>query len=111
MSAATESLIPASASKLARSSPVRFPGESVAYRKARTELLAEEIDLRRRIERVAELRRALPPGGEVPEDYVFQGVDGPVKFSELFGRHPRSLPTTGCSARSASGRAPCAPRC
>jgi hypothetical protein len=67
---------------------VRFPGESVAYRKARTELLAEEIDLRRRIERVAELRRALPPGGEVPEDYVFQGVDGPVKFSELFGRHP-----------------------
>ncbi|MDM0010662.1 DUF899 family protein [Variovorax sp. J22G73] len=88
MSAATESFGPASASQLARSSPVRFPGESVAYRKARTELLAEEIDLRRRIERVAEMRRALPPGGEVPEDYVFQGADGPVKFSELFGRHP-----------------------
>jgi predicted dithiol-disulfide oxidoreductase (DUF899 family) len=78
---------PASASQLARSSPVRFPGESAAYRKARTELLAEEIDLRRRIEHVAEMRRALPPGGAVPEDYLFQGADGPVKFSALFGKH------------------------
>ena len=87
MSANAESFSLASASQLARSNPVRFPGESAEYRRARTELLAEEIDLRRRIERVAEMRRALPPGGIVPQDYMFQGVDGPVKFSELFGRH------------------------
>ena len=87
MPAPAEIAAPASASQLARSNPVRFPGESVAYRKARMELLAEEIDLRRRIEHVAEMRRALPPGGAVPEDYVFQGVDGPVPMSGLFGRH------------------------
>ena len=61
MSSSAESLGLASASQLARSNPVRFPGESAEYRKARTELLAEEIDLRRRIERVAEMRRRLPP--------------------------------------------------
>ncbi|MGJ7570255.1 DUF899 family protein [Variovorax sp. RB2P76] len=87
MPAPAEIAAPASASQLARSNPVRFPNESVAYRKARTELLAEEIDLRRRIEHVAQMRRALPPGGVVPEDYVFQGVDGPVPMSGLFGRH------------------------
>lgn len=87
MSATVASAELASASRLAHANTVRFPGESVAYRRARTELLAEEIDLRRRIERVAEMRRALPPGGEVPEDYEFQGVHGPVRFSELFGEH------------------------
>lgn len=40
-----------------------YPGESAAYREARTALLAEEIELRRHIERVAAQRRALPPGG------------------------------------------------
>lgn len=87
MSAPAEAAELVSASRLAHSSSVRFPGESAAYRRARTELLAEEIDLRRRIERVAEMRRALPPGGVVPEDYEFQGVNGTVRFSELFGRH------------------------
>ena len=31
------------------------------------------MELRRHIERVAQQRRALPKGGEVPEDYVFEG--------------------------------------
>jgi predicted dithiol-disulfide oxidoreductase (DUF899 family) len=48
--------------ELAKSNGVRFPNESAEYRKARDELLAEEIELRRHIERVAEQRRALPPG-------------------------------------------------
>jgi predicted dithiol-disulfide oxidoreductase (DUF899 family) len=74
---------------------VRFPGESTAYRAARNNLLKAEIDLRRQIERVAALRRKLPVGGAVPEDYVFdEGPDGPgggnlsraVKLSELFAR-------------------------
>ena len=50
---------------------VRFPGESAAYRAARNKLLEAEIDLRRRIEAVAEQRRNMPLGGEVPHDYVF----------------------------------------
>ena len=65
----------------------RYPNESDAYRKARTALLAEEIELRRHLERVAEQRRALPPGGQIPEDYLFQGEEGPARFSELFRDH------------------------
>ncbi len=65
----------------------RFPNESDAYREARDALLAEEIELRRRIERVAAQRRALPLGGRVPEDYVFEGEVGPVRLSHLFGDH------------------------
>jgi predicted dithiol-disulfide oxidoreductase (DUF899 family) len=49
----------------------RFPGESPAYRDARNGLLQAEIALRRNIEEVAALRRTLPLGGEVPEDYIF----------------------------------------
>lgn len=65
----------------------RYPNESEEYRKARTALLADEIELRRHIERVAQRRRALPPGGVVPEDYRFTGEHGPVRLSELFGQH------------------------
>jgi predicted dithiol-disulfide oxidoreductase (DUF899 family) len=66
---------------------VRFPGEDAAYRAARDKLLESEIALRRQLEAVAAQRRALPPGGLVPEDYVFDGEHGPVKLSELFGEH------------------------
>jgi predicted dithiol-disulfide oxidoreductase (DUF899 family) len=73
---------------------VRFPNESQAYREARNELLIAERELRRQMERVAAQRRALPVGGEVPEDYVFEEVGPlsgaiptavPVKLSNLFG--------------------------
>lgn len=66
---------------------IRFPGESPEYRAARDELLAAELQLRRLTEQVAAQRRALPPGGRPPEDYVFaEGPDGrPVRLSELFG--------------------------
>jgi len=64
---------------------IRFPNENPAYRDARNALLAAEVDLRRNIERVAALRRELPPGGEIPEDYVFDSDAGPVRLSELFG--------------------------
>ena len=40
---------------------------------ARNALLEEEMELRRQVERVAPQRRALPQGGEVTEDYVFEG--------------------------------------
>src|SRR5215204_6517019 len=66
-----------------------FPGESGDYRAARDRLLEQEIELRRATEAVAAARRELPPGGVVPENYVFEGLgaDGAptdVKLSELF---------------------------
>src|SRR5918998_3683111 len=68
---------------------VRFPNESSSYRAARAQLLKQEIELRRMMEAGAAARRALPPGGAVPEDYTFQGVrrdgsTGDVRLSELF---------------------------
>jgi predicted dithiol-disulfide oxidoreductase (DUF899 family) len=73
------------AAELARAGGIRFPNESVEYRRAREALLAEEIELRRHIERVAEQRRALPPGGEVNKNYAFEGEQGRASFSDLFG--------------------------
>ncbi len=83
MDVKTESLIPAAT--LARDNPVRYPNESAEYRAARTALLAEEIELRRHIARVAAQRRALPPGGAVAGTYRFRGEDGrDVDFAGLF---------------------------
>jgi predicted dithiol-disulfide oxidoreductase (DUF899 family) len=75
---------------------ITFPGESTQYRAARDRLLAEEIELRRRMEAVAAARRELPPGGAIPEDYVFQsegesGDPADVKMSELFAPGKDSL--------------------
>ena len=72
---------------------VRFPGESAEYRAARDGLLEAEMALRRQTEAVAAQRRALPPGGKIPEDYVFtEGKDArPVRLSELFGDKPTLL--------------------
>jgi predicted dithiol-disulfide oxidoreductase (DUF899 family) len=73
-----------------------FPGESPEYRAARDRLLEKEIELRRAIEAVAVARRELPPGGLVPEDYVFDGL-GPagtpakIRLSELFAPGKDSL--------------------
>ena len=51
-----------------------LPQQSEPYAKARKELLVAEMALRDQRERVAELRRALPPGPKMP-DYVFR--EGP----------------------------------
>lgn len=74
-----------SASELASRNAVRMPNESADYRSARNALLAEEIELRRHIERVAAMRRELPPGGEARGDYRFEGVNGAVDLAGLFG--------------------------
>jgi predicted dithiol-disulfide oxidoreductase (DUF899 family) len=81
--ATSKALIPAI--ELAGKNKIRFPNESAAYRHARNALLAEEIELRRHIERVAALRRQLPSGGEVTRDYRFEGEHGPVSLTDLFG--------------------------
>src|ERR1700688_1206243 len=73
------------ATELAKTNITRIPNESAEYRRARQALLAEEIELRRHIERVAELRRALPPGGEVTKRYEFEGEGGKAALADLFG--------------------------
>jgi predicted dithiol-disulfide oxidoreductase (DUF899 family) len=70
--------------ELARAAPVRIPNESPEYRAARTALLAEEIELRRHIERVAAMRRKLPPGGPPLGDYRFEGEEGQMDLAGLF---------------------------
>jgi predicted dithiol-disulfide oxidoreductase (DUF899 family) len=75
---------------------IRFPGESAEYRAARDRLLQQEIELRRAMEDVAAARRQLPPGGPVPQDYVFRGLDADgapsgVRLSELFAPGKDSL--------------------
>jgi predicted dithiol-disulfide oxidoreductase (DUF899 family) len=109
-----------------------FPGESAEYRAARERLLTQEIELRRAMEAVAVARRELPPGGLVPEDYIFDGLDAhgvpaKVKLSELFAvgkdalviynfmfpRHPqddRPGPSEGATAQLNREDGPC-PSC
>jgi len=91
-----------------------FPNESPGYREARNALLDAEIALRRQTEAVAALRRALPAGGTVPQDYLFERIGAhsrpePVRLSELFGEHStlllysymfgpeKDLPCPGCT--------------
>ena len=84
----TESERPVPAATLAKRSSKPFPGESRAYREARTALLAEEIELRRRIQQVAAQRRALPPGPKPAKDYRFLDADGKeLGLADLFERH------------------------
>ncbi|MBN9008329.1 MAG: DUF899 family protein [Rhizobiales bacterium] len=73
-----------SATELARANTAQFPNENADYRQARNALLAEEIELRRHIARVAEMRRRLPPGGEVTGRYVFEGEQGAMSLADLF---------------------------
>jgi predicted dithiol-disulfide oxidoreductase (DUF899 family) len=81
-------------------SNVHFPNESREYRAARDALTAAETELTSRIEEVAALRRRLPPGGTVSEDYVFTegpadpAADAPtrqVRLSDLFDGHDTLL--------------------
>lgn len=106
-----------------------FPGESDAYRAARDKLLAAEIELRKRVEEVAAMRRALPPGGMLKEDYVFDEGAADLtdrdfvkqtRFSDLFDAGKDNLavysfmyaqggePCPGCTAflDSLNGNAP-----
>lgn len=80
--------------------PTNLTGESAEYVSAREELRQAEIELMRRRERVAGLRRRLPVG-PVVDDYVFEegpadleAGDAPartVRLGELFTRPGRDL--------------------
>jgi len=111
---------------------ISFPGESAEYRAARDRLLEQEVGLRRATEAVAAARRALPPGGPIPQDYVFEGEgangtptdvrlsevfapgkDALVIYSFMFPRDPadeRPVPPSGQTALLPLAEAPC-PSC
>ena len=76
------------AATLAKKARTPFPGESVAYRQARQDLLAEEIEFRRHMTRLAEQRRALPPGPVITKNYRFKDANGSdLGLIDLFGGH------------------------
>jgi predicted dithiol-disulfide oxidoreductase (DUF899 family) len=75
---------PVPAAEAARKAYNPYPGESAAYAQARIDLLAEEVELRRHLERVAQQRRDLPEAPAVTKDYVFQGPRGEVHLVDLF---------------------------
>ena len=111
---------------------ITFPGESLEYRAARERLLEQEIELRRAMEAVAATRRELPPGGVIPDDYVFEGAgadgtpthlmlselftpgrDSLVIYNFMFPRDPgdeRPGPTSGQTALLKLAEGPC-PSC
>ena len=75
------------ASELAEAAHRPYPGESAEYATARTALLAEEVELRRHLERVAAQRRALPEAPVVTKTYSFEGQNGPATLADLFEEH------------------------
>src|SRR5271167_3535191 len=83
MSATAQSL--KSASQLAATNAAHFPNESEEYRQARNALIVSEIELRRQLAQVAEQRRALPAGGELPKDFEFASENEAIRFADLFG--------------------------
>jgi predicted dithiol-disulfide oxidoreductase (DUF899 family) len=78
----------APAAELAARGSQPWPNESAEYRQVRERLLAEEIELRRQIQRVASLRRELPPGPVAKDDYRFLDAEGnELRLIDLFGDH------------------------
>ena len=76
------------AATLASKAKTPFPGASDAYHKARETLLAEEIEFRRHMTRLAEQRRALPPGPVITKGYRFKDANGSeLGLIDLFGNH------------------------
>jgi predicted dithiol-disulfide oxidoreductase (DUF899 family) len=65
-----------------------LPSESTEYRAAREALLAEEIEARRQLTRLADRIQALPEGPKVARDYRLALADGTqVGLADLFGPH------------------------
>ncbi len=107
-----------------------FPNETEDYRQQRNKLLQAEKDLRIQLETVASLRRQLPIGGKLKEDYLFDegpediNTEGMIKqthFSELFEadkpnllvysfmfnpEHEKPCPACTCFMDSLNGLAP-----
>ena len=66
-----------------RDHKMRFPGETARYRTSRNRLLEAERDLRRQVERVAAVRRKLPPGTSRTPMIVHVRFMGPSPLPEF----------------------------
>jgi predicted dithiol-disulfide oxidoreductase (DUF899 family) len=76
------------AKELAAKRKTYFSNESAAYAKAREALLAEEIEVRRHLGRLAQLNRELPQGPELPDRWKFVSMNGAeVGLADMFGPH------------------------
>ena len=71
-----------------RDPTIKFPGESSEYRRARNQLLEAEDELRRLNEQVAAQRRALPAGGLLAQDYVFESAADGSEVQAGLGARP-----------------------
>src|SRR3982751_853432 len=72
------------AQELAATNKAHYHNESAQYRLARNQLLVEEIELRRHLERVSSQRRAPPSGGELLQNFQLTSETGAIRFSSLF---------------------------
>lgn len=80
----SDTLTPADELAAKRHSP--FADESADYARARQSLLAAEIEARRVLTRLAEQRRALPPGPVITTDWRFRDAEGrELGLIDLFG--------------------------
>lgn len=72
-----------------------YPNEDASYRQTRNELLAAELALEEQLRKVADMRQALPDGGPVMQDYVFDtlenGTEQTIRMSDLFAPGKSSL--------------------
>lgn len=77
-----------------------IPGESGEYRSARDALLQAELELIEQVEKVAAMRREMPQGAVLKEDYKFEEGPSdlretkkirPVRLSELFAPGKNTL--------------------
>ena len=82
----TDKLVPAK--EMASKRKPRFASESADYAKAREALLAEELEVRRHLGRLAKQNRELPAGPEMPRSWKFGGPNGgDVMLADMFGSH------------------------
>ena len=76
------------ANELAEKRKPRFSSESAAYANERQALLAEEIEVRRRLGRLARQNRELPEGPKMPGGWKFIGMNGDEGgLADMFGPH------------------------
>lgn len=82
----SDQLVPAR--QLATRRKPLFANESEDYARERERLLAEEIEVRRHLGRLAAQLRGLPPGPAIEEDYRFIDANGQeVGLADMFGSH------------------------
>lgn len=82
----SDQLVPAP--QLAAKRKPIFTNESGDYARAREALLAEEIEVRRHVGRLAEQLRDLPQGPAIEEDYRFIDANGTeLGLIDMFGGH------------------------